>query len=226
MRPEQLLLGVCRSCHRPTPILKPNRKHIATAAFAGVWLVCIAFGLRALVRYEYRAGSVGVAPDSWPAASRIARTNDRDTLVMLAHPLCPCTRASMNELAQIMARTDGKLNAYVLFLKPHNSGADWDDTFLYRSATRIPGVTVLTDVDGEEAKRFGAETSGFTLVFDRDGKRIFSGGITGSRGHEGDNAGESAIVSLVNARPAVRSTSVFGCPLASRAKASDTACPN
>jgi hypothetical protein len=133
---------------------------------------------------------------------------------MLAHPRCPCTRASMSELAKIMARLQGKVRAYVLFLKPQDSGADWDDTDLRRSASEIPGVTVLSDLDGAEARRFGAETSGHTLLFDPGGQLLFSGGITESRGHAGGNDGESAIVSLVNNHSADRAkTFVFGCSL-------------
>jgi hypothetical protein len=118
-----------------------------------------------------------------------------------------------------MARLQGKVITYVLFLKPSASGADWDDTGLRRSAAAIPGVTVLTDLDGAEARRFGAETSGHTLLFDAAGHLLFSGGITESRGHAGDNAGESAIVSLVNNHTAKRTeTFVFGCALADREK--------
>jgi hypothetical protein len=206
------------------PKLTP--KLIATTVFAAAWLTALTCGLGALIRYETRAGARGDAPDSWPSASRIARSNDRYTLVMLAHPFCPCTRASVNELGQIMARVQGKVNAYVLFLKPRNSGADWNDTKLQREAAKIPGVTTLSDVDGAEAARFGAETSGFTLLFDRDGKRVFAGGITASRGHEGDNTGESAVVSFVNDRTSIRSTSVFGCSLHSHSKPESTPCPN
>jgi hypothetical protein len=125
----------------------------------------------------------------------------------------------MNELAQIMARVQGKVRAYVLFLKPEGSGANWDDTDLRRSAGQIPGVTVLSDVDGTEARRFGVETSGHTLLFDSAGRLLFSGGITQSRGHAGGNAGESAIVSLVNNHTADRAkTFVFGCSLIEHAR--------
>ena len=188
-----------------------------TAIFALAWIATVAYGLRAMANYETAPGRVGIAPESWPGASRISRATDRATLVMLAHPHCPCTRASVGELAQIMARVQGKVNAYVLFLKPQNSGADWDDTDLRRSAVAIPGVTVVSDVDGAEAQRFGAETSGHTLLFDSSGHRLFSGGITESRGHAGGNAGESAIVSLVNNQTTERkSTFVFGCSLMGR----------
>ena len=196
-----------------------KKKILPTAIFAVAWIVTLAYGLRALANYETAPGRVGAAPESWPTASRIPRATDRETLVMLAHPHCPCTRASMGELAQIMARVQGKVSAYVLFLKPQNAGADWEDTDLRRSAARIPGVTVLSDVDGAEARRFGAETSGHTLLFDSNGRRLFSGGITESRGHAGGNAGESAIVSLANNHTAERrSTFVFGCSLTAREK--------
>jgi hypothetical protein len=72
----------------------------------------------------------------------------------------------------------------------------------------------MIDDEGAEANRFHAATSGQTLLYDADGRLLFSGGITGSRGHAGDNAGENAIVSWVNSGAAARTeTSVFGCAL-------------
>jgi hypothetical protein len=134
--------------------------------------------------------------------------------MMLAHPRCPCTRASIGELAQIMAEGQGKLKAYVVFSRPAGAGADWNDTGMWKNAAEIPGVTPVGDDDGFETRRFGAETSGHTLLFDPDGRLLFSGGITAARGHAGDNVGESAIVSLVREQPAARPTTpVFGCKL-------------
>ena len=125
----------------------------------------------------------------------------------------------MEEFAQVMARVQGKVAAYVLFYKPRESSVDWDQTDLRRSAAQIPGVTVLSDIDGAEARLFGAETSGHTLLFNPSGRLLFSGGITQSRGHSGGNAGESALVSLVNNRVSKRSeTFVFGCSLANHAQ--------
>ena len=184
--------------------------------FAIGWLATVAYGLSLFLNYDSKPGNFGATPGSWPAA-KFARAPDRPTLVMIAHPRCPCTRASIGELAQIMARTQGKLLAYVLFVIPGDGGASWEDTGLRRSAEKIPGVTVLSDVDGVEAVRFGAETSGYTLLFGADGRLLFSGGITESRGHAGGNAGESAIVSLVNNHATDRNrTFVFGCALGDR----------
>jgi hypothetical protein len=208
-------------------VMSSRRKTIlSTAFFAVTWIVAVLFGLRAVANYENTPGEVGVTPALWPAASRIPKATDRATLVMFAHPRCPCTGASMAELAQIMAQVQGKVSAYVVFLKPANSGPDWDDTDLRHSAAHIPGVTVVTDVNGTEARRFGAETSGHTLVFGIDGRRLFDGGITASRGHAGDNLGQSAIVALLNNHAAGRvQTHVFGCSLIeSRQMANKTQC--
>jgi hypothetical protein len=109
------------------------------------------------------------------------------------------------------------VTASVLFVKPSGAGADWDDTDLRRSAAAIPGVSVMTDENGLEAARFGAKTSGHTLVFDPHGRLVFSGGITATRGHAGANAGENAVLSaLRRQKPERGRTSVFGCSLAQR----------
>lgn len=192
----------------------PHKKFLLTALLGATWIVAVAFGLRGLLRYESTPGRIGVVGGNWPATSAIPRSGPNPTLVMLAHPHCPCTRASIGELAQIMADTHGKLDAYVLFTKPKGAGAEWDDTELRRSVAAISGVTVLTDSDGREASLFGGETSGHTLLFDRAGALLFSGGITASRGHAGRNAGESAIIAAVNGKRSDRArTPVFGCAL-------------
>jgi hypothetical protein len=123
--------------------------------------------------------------------------------------------------AQVMAHVQGKVRAYVLFYAPRDCRDDWENTNLRRSAAQIPGVTVLSDVDGAEARRFGAETSGHTFLFDPSGRLLFDGGITASRGHVGDNTGEGAIISLINNRTGGRDhTLVFGCSITQPAKSS------
>jgi hypothetical protein len=197
---------------------------LLTAGFAVVWLGSIAAGFAIFARYDNTPGAVGQVPQRWQDIA-IPHANDRPTLVMIAHPRCPCTRASIDELAQIMARVHGKLNACVLFYKPKNSDAAWDDTALWREAAKIPGVTVMADLDGAIALRLGAETSGHTFLFAADGRLLFNGGITESRGHVGDNAGEGAIVSLVRNSVAARDhTFVFGCSLTGRATTKSTRC--
>ena len=72
----------------------------------------------------------------------------------------------------------------------------------------------VRDDGGAEARAFGVETSGQTLLYDAAGKLRFNGGITGSRGHAGDNAGRKALVALIGeTAPDRNGASVFGCPL-------------
>jgi hypothetical protein len=148
------------------------------------------------------------------ARGTLALASGRPTLVLLAHPQCSCTRATLNELAEALARARTRPKTYVLFLKPEGFSNGWERTDLWRSAAALPDVTVIRDDDGREARRFGTATSGQTLLYDSNGTLLFSGGITGARAHAGDNAGRRSLVALLNGdRPDRGRTNVFGCPL-------------
>jgi hypothetical protein len=192
-------------------------KIFITTGLAVTWVAALGYGMQVLFKYETTPGSSGPLTSKWPAGSTVSRQPNKPFLLMVAHPHCPCTRASMEELAQIMAHAPNGVNATVLFVKPSGAGPDWDDTNLRRSAAAIPGVTVLTDENGTEAARFGAETSGHTLVFDADGTLVFSGGITATRGHVGSNAGENAALAALRSQaPDHGRTPVFGCSVMQR----------
>ena len=203
----------------PTPgeerlVSRPGGARVLLLAGTILWLLVISIGLWMLWGYENTPGKAAKPPKQWPADSKILPARDHATLVMLAHPHCPCTRATIGELASIMAHSQGRLTAYVLFLKPTGFSEEWEKSDLWQSAASIPGVTAVIDDEGAEANRFHAATSGQTVLYDAGGRLLFSGGITASRGHYGDNAGQSAIVSLVNSGAAdLTETSVFGCPL-------------
>jgi hypothetical protein len=201
--------------------MKFNKSRLILIASCVLWLFVIVAGVRYLWGYESTPGVAASAPDRWPAGSRIRPAADRPTLVMLAHPQCPCTRSSIAELSRLMTQAQGRVTAYVLFVKPPDFSGGWERTDLWASAAAIPGVTVVRDDDGVEAARFGAATSGQTVLYDAAGRLIFSGGITAARGHEGDNAGRAAVVSLlVNDESERKETPVYGCPLFAR-----TECP-
>lgn len=197
--------------------MNPKTKIILTTVFGLVWGAAAVFGAHALFKYETRPGQIGHVSSVWPAHSSISLANDRPTLLMFAHPQCPCTRASISELASIVAHTQSKARVLVLFYTPRDSGEDWRNRDTCRSAAQIPGVTVVADVDGAEAERFGAKTSGDTFLFDASGHLLFHGGITASRGHAGDNVGEDSITALISNQTTNQSrTLVFGCSLRQR----------
>ncbi len=171
-------------------------------------------GLWVLWTYDNAPGAEATPRDQWPSQSRLIRAEDRPTVVLLAHPQCSCTPASIGELAEALARVRTPPRTYVVFLKPSTFPEGWEQTDLWKSAARLPNVGVVRDDDGAEAKAFGGATSGQTFLYDHNGGLQFSGGITSSRGHAGDNAGRRALVSLIDGLDATsRRTSVFGCPL-------------
>jgi hypothetical protein len=147
----------------------------------------------------------------------VALDASHDTLVLFAHPQCPCTRATLEELNRLLAQCRGQVTAHVFFFKPDHAAADWTRTDLWRTASAMPGVMVHEDFNNTLAQKLGAETSGFVVLYDRQGRLLFKGGITGSRGHAGDNAGESTIVSLLAGQTAtLKQTPVYGCSLLSK----------
>lgn len=191
-------------------------------AIAAFWLIAAATGLWVVWAWDNNPGLGANAPTRWPHASALSRASDRPTLLLLAHPRCSCTQASLGELAEALARAQVQPKTYVVFIKPREFAAGWEQSDLWKTATALPDVTVLRDDDGREAARFGAATSGQTLLYDAAGTLVFSGGVTGARAHRGDNAGRASLVSLLNGgsnsgliqrEPGNNTSKVFGCPL-------------
>jgi hypothetical protein len=182
---------------------------------AGVaWVVALGIGFTILWRYESTPGDARLAAARWPSDSALERTPDRETLVLFAHPRCACTRASLAELRGLLPRLPRALRAYVVFLVPDGVAEGWESSDLWQTAAAIPGVDVRVDREGRESERFGATTSGATLLYDPEGRLLFSGGLTATRGHQGDSFGQHRILALLGDGQADRNTSpVFGCAL-------------
>jgi hypothetical protein len=172
-------------------------------------------GMRALVAFDQTAGAVAATPTRWPASSAIERFHGRPEILVFVHPFCSCTVATMAELARLPVRQKSGAATpviTVLFFRPGNSG--WAPNDLWKKAQGLEGAHVGWDDDGREAKRFGARTSGYVLLYNSAGNLSFGGGVTGSRGHQGDNDGLDELeASLDSGRPARAPSRVFGCAL-------------
>jgi hypothetical protein len=177
----------------------------------------IAAGMAWMVRFESSPGEPARAPANWPAQAAVARTGvalgGAYTLVMSAHPRCPCTRASLDELAMVMAASGNRMTARVLFFVPADAPQEWWMTDLWRTAAAIPAVTPVVDRGGTLQRVFGAETSGSVAVYDAAGRLQFNGGLTAARGQRGENPGRLSLISLIESGEAAEMTPVFGCPL-------------
>lgn len=178
------------------------------------WAAAVVVGLGTMWSYENRPGIAATAPERRIRLASGTSASAGPLLVVLAHPRCPCTGATIDELAELMSRASGALKARVYFYQPRGADVSWSRTALWKRTEQIPGVEVLADRDGEEARRLGSVTSGQALLYGADGTLLFSGGLTDARGHEGESAGRRAVLSLLAHAEQPRSTTpVFGCPI-------------
>ena len=212
-------LGIPRAAGAGTPDRSSAKPSLPTMIAALSWLGVTATATVLMVAYINSPGQSGSPPMNWPISSQVSRDAGRPTLVMFVHPHCPCSKASISELALLMARCQGRINAHVFFLKPAEMAQDWALTDSWREAAAIPHVSVHYDEAGREAKLFHTETSGDTVLYGAKGNLLFHGGITISRGHSGDNPGRSALQTFVLDQSAQQTqspvfhTPVFGCSL-------------
>jgi len=180
------------------------------------WLALAGVGLSTLWSYGSAPGDPGTPPASWPLSSRggsVELRSERFTLVMFAHPHCPCTRASLEELDRLMVHAGARVAATVLFFDSPAFDEAWNESDLYERARAIPGVACRRDPLGAEARRFGAATSGHVVLYRPDGSLAFAGGITPGRGHAGDNVGRTAILALLDGDADEARSAVYGCRL-------------
>ena len=195
---------------------RPLRGRTATIAAVIIWVLGVVVGSLHSFQYETTAGKTAPARNRWPANSLCTLSSQVPTLVMFVHPRCPCSRASLNELALLMTHCQGRVDAQVVFIQPESSPTDWARTDLWDSAAGIPGVTPRVDLGGAEQQRFDARVSGEVFLYLPGGELSFHGGITASRGHAGDNDGRATLESFLLKRELpVTATPVFGCELIS-----------
>jgi hypothetical protein len=195
-------------------VTNSKRSHGFLAAAGVLWGSLLVVGFLFLAQEEFTPVEASPPITLFPASSAVRLVSDKLTLVLFAHPHCPCTGASLRELDGLLAETQNRVSVTVVFTIPDGVPVHWEQGDLWNSATSIPGLRVIRDQGGREAHRFDVKGSGHVLLYAPSGKLLFSGGITASRGHEGGNVGRSAIVSFIhNGHASVNHTPVFGCSL-------------
>jgi hypothetical protein len=179
-----------------------------------IWGAFVALGTLFLEAYVARPGDGGTPTGHWLVESRIQFDDRRPNLLVFLHPHCPCSRASLGELAYIIDQCPDRVSVHAILLGTPVLDLQGRSE-IERHLAHLPSVHVYPDTGGVEARRFGVTTSGHTLLFDPWGRLLFSGGITAARGHEGDNYGRAAVLERILNEERNRANSpVFGCPLA------------
>lgn len=193
---------------------KPTRSRplrIATAAGA-LWLGLILGWSGFLTAHQFRPGNASTLQHAWPPGSRLHPRPDALTAVLFAHPECPCFSATLTETERLQTLLREPLQLFVVF--ETDPAFDLFASRHFRRVSAWKNATIVHEADNREVALFGAQTSGQVLIFDKDRRLLFSGGITGSRAHEGDNPNlERAVAAARSRAPKVVLTPVYGCSL-------------
>jgi hypothetical protein len=184
------------------------------SCYLSAWAICALIGFWALLNYELTPGESALTEKQWPAETSVALDRDKPTLVVFFHPLCPCSKASMGELEKLATDCPDRFALQIVFVVPPEIHESWEQSRLVTAAGRLPEARVRLDYRGVEAARFHASTSGETRLYSQEGRLLFQGGITASRGHEGGNQNlECLRASIAGRSDAFHAAPVYGCPL-------------
>jgi len=193
---------------------KPNPRQIRLWMLTITWGVAVVCGVSLLTAHNSTPGVDQFSPAAWPNDVAIACTKGAPTFIVFIHPQCPCTSATMSELARLDADVDAELHPIFVLVCPKRFQSQWATSSLAKRCESIPDGRVIIDSDREMAKRFYATTSGYCLLYSASGRLLFQGGITTGRGHEGESLGRVALRQIFSGRPtSIDRMPVFGCEL-------------
>ena len=167
-------------------------------------------GIYVLGRSAAAPAPRGQVPVHWPEATGLSRTPGRPVMVVFARPECACTCAALSVLTEVAAELGRAVDVQVVI---DGDVPDPEASEIAVRAHHIRGATIVIDRDHAETQRFGAITSGHTVLYSAGGDRLFVGGLTDGRGHPGPTAGHTQVVALVHGHKAASATPVFGCDL-------------
>lgn len=180
------------------------------------WMALVVALLVGVALRDARPGDQGQSAAAWPRDTVLALAPTGTTVVLMAHPRCPCTPASLDELEAVLRAVRAPVRAYVLVVRPAGAEPGFEDGPVWARTHQLPGVVPLLDTDGREAARFGARTSGHVVAYDPTGALVFAGGITGAKGCAGDNPARRALIQAIDQVTDAISddqTPIYGCSL-------------
>lgn len=193
------------------------------AAFGLVWLVGIAIGSYFMFQHEYTPGAQEPAPQQLPAdlEKQFGASEKKLTLVMAVHPDCPCTSASIEQLDRFLALHEKDTRAIALFWTdrsgnpPSNS---LENNSYWQRLQKLDAVSLMKDPEGKTAESLGSLVSGTVTAYDAEGKLVFQGGLTATRGHAGPSPALDALNAILAGKPIpeISTTMSFGCSLNDR----------
>lgn len=189
-----------------------SRRSARIVLLFGLWLALLLCGVWVSLGFEKTPAKVIQSAGAVSSNSLNFSKSKEFQLVVFAHPQCACTKATLSELARFLGRNKN-VSGRVYFIVP-KAFASWKNSETFKLASRISGVDVRIDNDGQLAKDFKASASGECFLFDRKSTLLFHGGITLARGHEGDNSGLEQLTAIVQRKSELTARNVvYGCSL-------------
>lgn len=180
---------------------KPTRlAKLLKAGLIGVWALGVGGAMALAMRYEATPGKVGDARPLAQAGREV---------VMVVHPDCPCTAASVRVFQRLLGEAKTATPARLLVVA---YGDPDHDVAGEKYAQAVPAARAAWISPEEAEKRFGAYTSGHTVAY-LDGKPVFSGGLTSGRGVESSSDSQTDLRNFLAGRPVRAERPVFGCAL-------------
>lgn len=174
----------------------------------GSWLLICVGSIYGFQEYKNQAGLIG---SDFSDSEGVIKGPFH--ILMFIHPKCPCSVASLNALELIIRSCHSQPSAEVIVVGADESQIASNAFALVAKARAIPDAIVRSELLNE-AKLYGARTSGHLVVLNADKQELFRGGITPARGHEGQSVGMECVKSLLTGyAPAERTRPVYGCPL-------------
>ena len=182
--------------------------------FVAAWLLAVAACLSGLGAYSWQPGQPSDVADELPSGVPV-ELGPRGALVIFVHPHCPCSLASLEEVARILRDSTDAPQIELFAFIPRSEEEGWVDGRIWRRAAELGEIRRRLDRAGDLARELGVTTSGHVIAYGPDGARRFDGGVTAGRGHLGPSApGARLMQVLAGGEPAPEAFPVFGCGLA------------
>lgn len=189
-----------------------------------LFLLCpaaIVLGTWILTDYSSRPGMSGDIISELSKIENIAgielsHSLSAPSLLLFFHPHCPCTSSTVRNLQRLSSRFSVRTQILAIAYCPVGQPDSWTESALTQTLRGIADCVVIVDRGGIECERFGVMTSGHLLLYQASGQLAFSGGITPGRGHEGNCAATTDLLSKINSRTVqLVQWPVYGCQIIS-----------
>ncbi|MEL6497291.1 MAG: hypothetical protein AAF937_06175 [Planctomycetota bacterium] len=190
----------------PIATMRSSRTFGSPLIWGAAWVAAAAAGMGLFHRSMHTPGEASTPP-AQQAASQAPK------VMFFAHPHCGCTTPSIDTLASITAESSA--DVAVVLSGPAADRPDWQTTPNAKRTLQHSHLDIVHDPGGSLAERYGAHTSGHTVIYASSGDLVFSGGLSSARGMRGPSQGLGALEAALNdSTPAVSSAPVFGCRIA------------